>query len=41
MSKKAPLTHKSFDEHQTVYGSLREGKVNPDLAEERALLDFD
>jgi hypothetical protein len=37
------LTHKTFDEVPMAsgYGSVREKKVNPDLAEERSLKDFD
>lgn len=35
------ISHKSFDEHATTHGSIREGKVNPDLAQERSLKDFD
>ena len=37
------LTHKTFDQvpMSAGYGSVREKKVNPDLADERSLKDFD
>jgi len=36
------LTHKQFDQKKSDnYGSIRERKVNPDLAEEREKCDFD
>ena len=40
---KEELTHKTFDQVPMTsgYGSIREKKVNPDLAEERSLKDFD
>ena len=42
MKPKADLTHQTFDQIKPhAYGSIREKKVNPDLAEERALIDFD
>ena len=38
----ADLTHQNFDlVKSSAYGSIREKKVNPDLAEERVLIDFD
>ena len=41
--KGVDVTHKNFDQvpMPTGYGSIREKKVNPDLAEERTLRDFD
>lgn len=42
---KEPLTHQKFDNFgkgaTAPYGSIRERKVNPDLAEERARVNFD
>ncbi len=42
---KEPLTHKTFDNFgkgsTAPYGSIKERKVNPDLQEERAKINFD
>jgi hypothetical protein len=40
-SKDVRVTHQNFDQQPMIYGSITEGKVNPDLAEERSLRDFD
>ena len=39
--QRTPITHKDFDQKPVIYGSILEGKVNPDLLEERAKCNFD